>query len=156
MRWQATIVVQTLTILSLSLSILLFESRKQWFTALVLTELMILIFFFRSNKHWHEKEPQAEAFNEKMKLVFQLTDQKHFIHYNQTFIWCDLLCVRVTCVSRSFGVLVCACKYIIHACVCYCLLLQHQDTVYDIFPSFVAEQAASLGLCDSVPHPSQL
>lgn len=33
-----------------------------------------------------------------MKLVFQLTDQKHFIHYNQAFIWCDLfLCVCPCC-----------------------------------------------------------
>lgn len=48
---------------------------------------MILIFCFQSNKHWHENEPRAQTSNEKMKLVFQLTDQKHFIHYNQAFIW---------------------------------------------------------------------
>lgn len=30
--------------------------------------------------------PRAETSNEKMKLVFQLTDQKHFIYNNQAFI----------------------------------------------------------------------
>ena len=79
-----------------------------WFTALVLNKLMILIFFFQSNKHWHENGPQAETSNEKMKLVFQLTDQKHFIHNNQAFIWvldlwaCVCVCVCVcVCLSVS-------------------------------------------------------
>lgn len=57
---------------------------------------MILIFCLQSNKHWHENEPQAETSNEKMKLVFWLTDQKHFIHCNQAFIWCEFfLCVHL-------------------------------------------------------------
>lgn len=48
---------------------------------------MILIFCFQSNKHWHENVPQAQAPNEKMKLVFQLTEQQHFTRNNQAFIW---------------------------------------------------------------------
>lgn len=86
---------------------------------------MILIFCFQSNKHWHENEPRAPTSNEKMKLVFQLTDQKHFIHYNQAFIWRGFFyfCMRARrCVPR---LCVCeeractyTCKYIIHASSC--------------------------------------
>lgn len=94
---------------------------------------MILIFCFQSNKHWHENEPQAERPNEKMKLVFQLTDQKHFIHYNQAFIWhsCSVcMHVRVSAPVGGLYVFVCVvcvwwwwwgvhtCKYIIHAIFC--------------------------------------
>lgn len=112
---------------------------------------MILIFCFQSNKHWHENEPQAETSNEKMKLVFQLTDQKHFIHYNQAFIWRDLFCV---CVRACVYYTVCICEG--HVCVhvntlfmplfvlWYCLLLLHQDAAYDIFQPFVPELAGWL------------
>lgn len=107
---------------------------------------MILIFCFQSNKHWHENEPEAETSNEKMKLVFQLTDQKHFIHYNQAFIWRDLfyvcaharvyctvcvcLCVWMACVST--------CKYIIHVSVCAMLLLVIATPRHSLwhFPTF--------------------
>lgn len=87
---------------------------------------MILIFCFRSNKHWHENEPQAETSNEKMKLVFQLTDQKHFIHYNQAFIWRDLFFSVCACMCVQYcivcGASVRTCKYIIHVSVCAMLL----------------------------------
>lgn len=93
---------------------------------------MILIFCFQSNKHWHENEPQAETSNEKMKLVFQLTDQKHFIHYNQAFIWQDffsslffILAFTFMC-ARSFMCVMsmCACVHVhVHASVCALLLL---------------------------------
>lgn len=55
--------------------------------------------------------------NEKMKLVFQLTDQKHFIHYNQAFIWRDLFCVRV-----------CVCT---HMCMWACVrVCAHVNTLF--------------------------
>lgn len=109
------------TVNSASVPLFLPPSRKQWFTAMIVTKLMILIFCFQSNKHWHENEPQAEASNEKMKLVFQLTDQKHFIHYNQAFIWRDLVCVcGAYCMCECGGSM---CKYIIHASVCAMLLV---------------------------------
>lgn len=128
---------------------------------------MILIFCFQSNKHWHENEPEAETSNEKMKLVFQLTDQKHFIHYNQAFIWHALVCVCArTCVQD------CMCVCGEHVCtrvntlfmllfvLCYYLLLLNQDTAYDIFQPFVPGLAGCLSICNFLPrlsllHPSQ-
>lgn len=115
---------------------------------------MILIFCFQNNKHWHENEPQAATSNEKMKLVFQLTDQKHFIHYNQAFIWLDLFCVHAQarvycsvcvclCVHEAY---VCTCKYIIHVSVCYyaTACYCYHDAAYDIFQPFVPELAGWL------------
>lgn len=90
---------------------------------------MILIFCFQSNKHWHENEPRAETSNEKMKLVFQLTDQKHFIHYNQAFIWRDFFSLffilAFTCMCALYFMCVmsvCACVHV-HPSVCALLLL---------------------------------
>lgn len=130
---------------------------------------MILIFCFQSNKHWHENEPQAETSNEKMKLVFQLTDQKHFIHYNQAFIWRDLFCVWVCA-----RVCVCMCVHEVDGwggrsecahvntlfmllfVLCFCLLLLHWHAAHDIFQPFVPNLAACLSVCNFMPHLSLL
>lgn len=113
---------------------------------------MILIFCFQSNKHWHENEPQAERPNEKMKLVFQLTDQKHFIHYNQAFIWhsCSVcMHVRVSAPVGGLYVFVCVCGggggvfilvstlFMLYSVLCHCPVLLHVDELLDISQRFV-------------------
>lgn len=85
-----------------------------WYTAPVQNKLMILIFCLQNNKHWQENGPRARASNEKMKLVFQLTAQKHFIHYNQAFIW-------VWLPSNMYS------------CLCTCLLKVYSLVYLDVF-----------------------
>lgn len=82
---------------------------------------MILIFCFQSNKHWHEREPRAETSNEKIKLVFQPTDQKHFIHYNQAFLWRVFFSVSLLMHACTTALLVqfCVCAEHVHTLMYY-------------------------------------